>query len=144
MERANIAIKDYFPIPYLYLQLIIIHKLGVLIPFTPFEAKLIVVAKVIRIKLHPMSRALLGSSKSCSGGQRSNLLYGYFFAFYGILLTPIRGWVTLFGIPGKKMLKPHSSPYTIWKVRFVRVRGRDRASMVTTWMTIAPIFLYLE
>lgn len=81
-ERANIAIKDWFPTPYLYLQLIIIHELGVLIPFTPFEAKLLVVAKVTRIKLHLMYRALLGISKSCSGGQRSRLLYGYFFLLW--------------------------------------------------------------
>lgn len=43
---------------------------------------------------------------------------------------------------GNKLLKPHSKPYKDWKYKFVRARGQDCASMVTTGVNGAPRFAF--
>lgn len=49
-DRSNMSIRDIFPTPYFNIHLPIIHDPGDLIPFTPFEAKLLVAANISPLK----------------------------------------------------------------------------------------------
>lgn len=46
VEKVNMPALDEFPFPYFYMHLLIIHHLGVIIPFTPFEAEVLVAVNV--------------------------------------------------------------------------------------------------
>lgn len=62
------------------------------------------------------------------------------FFFYGTKINIKHGWVTLCILSWRKMLKPHSEPYKDWKDTFLRVRGWDCASMITTKTNVTPRF----
>lgn len=117
-DRSNMYIRDIFPNPYFNIHLPIIHDLGDLIPFTPFEAKLLVAANISPSKITHNVWGIIREFKILCRWFELPATVWVFFSSYGIILTPISVWVTLFYLLGKKLLKPHLVLMQILKINW--------------------------
>lgn len=69
-----------------------------------------------------------------------SLVVEMFVYFFKTKILSTNGWMTLCLFPGGCLIKPFAKPYEDKKDKFVRVRGWDRSSPVTTRVKGDPLF----
>lgn len=110
MERANMATLDGSFFPYFYLHLLLIHELGVLIPFTPFEADFLATANALsQVMANVWSITMAFEIPYCHLGVLP--IIGTFLYFYSVNILSIIGWVTLHSFLSRRLLEPYTELY---------------------------------
>lgn len=125
--------------PYFYPYIPVIHDLVVLITFSPFEAEVLVVANVAPLRLFPMSRSWLWNLKSRVGDWKS-IPQKWCSSLFAVPRLVLQRWMGDPECLGLKLFKPYSNHYKNLKEKFMRVRGKDGASMVTIGEDGTPRF----
>lgn len=127
-------------IPYFYLHIHVIHSLRVLIPFMSFEVEFIAIMNVSPYQVTPNVWSVIMAFEITCQRLGVFLTIEVLFSFYGIKIISKSGWATLCTLQKKTLFKPYLRPYKEKKDKFMRVRGRHCASMVTAGVSSASCF----
>lgn len=84
------------------------------------------------LKSHPMFQGIIRAFEILCRRMVVPPTVRVYFSFYSVRPIPISGWVTLFSIFWEEATDTPLNPYPNCKDKYVRVRERDGASMVTT------------
>lgn len=124
---------------YFYFHLLVIHELGVLVPFTSFEMDFLTIANVSpsQITLNVYSDLRDFQIMFCKLHVPPTIWV--FLSLFSIEILPNNGQEPLRFLSGRFLLNPYASPYEDLKDRFVQVKGRNDTSLVTTRAT-CPLF----
>lgn len=93
--------------PYFYLNLHVIHELGVLIPFTPFEANFLETASVSIFQITPNVWSIIRAFEIICYLSSVVPIVGKVISFYDIEILPIFGWVNLHYLLARDLLEPY-------------------------------------
>lgn len=101
---------------FFYLQSLVFKDLGVLIPFTLFESKVLATINIDPSQISPNDWAFIWAFEIICRRLDANLTLGIFLSFYDTKFRLRRGWVTLATMEGKILLKPHFNHYKSWRI----------------------------
>lgn len=102
---------DCLSISYIYVHLLVIYDFGVLIPSMSFQANFLETVDVSPFQVMPNVSGIIRAFQFIWQWLEVSYNVGVFLTFYGIKLALSSGWIKLFSLPRRTLLKPHSNPY---------------------------------
>lgn len=97
--------------PYFYFYIPTIRKIGVCLPFSYFEAEVLIVLNMAPFQIAPNSWTLIWTFEIICRRLGSHPTIRIFFSFYGIKVFVCRGWITLAAFLGRDLFNPHSNHF---------------------------------
>jgi len=107
--------------PFFFMYQTVFKRIGVRLPFTPFERELLTEINTAPAQLHPNSWAFVRAFQILCGYLGILPSVDVFLHFFEVKKQGKSFWVSFFGIAGRILLSLFQNSYKSWKGKFFRV-----------------------
>jgi len=134
-ERANDGV------PFFYFYQVVFKTVGVRLPFSRFEKKVLTEINAAPAQLYPNSWAFVKAFDILSGFLGCPPSIDIFFHFFEVKRQRNNLWVTLSNVPGRVLLTPFQNSFTGWKGKFFKI---CRSDLVPSALDRFPLYWVRE
>lgn len=129
-ERVCITRSRGVSDKYYYFYLEVIQDFKIHIHFTNFESDLLKTLNIAPSQFRPNDRGFIKDFELVYEAMNIISTLGLFFSFFELKGMDKGGWVSLSGIPGKRLLQAYTMNYKGFKDKFIWVKSGKRCPKV--------------